>query len=614
MATSEDHVDKRIYIGGLHSSVDDQLIRDRFGRYGTIGDITIAKDVEGNCRGFGHFNINTTPKQWAGCLSLYNGAKWKGQIMRLEDAKMDYMERKRKETEQQQIKEEKQRKKRLRIEQATRTVMESKDMALVTDRLAKQKRGWRLGRYGRGIAMMRLKKPDGTQLVFDPKLYANNLTKLYDMGATVKPVHRLPMYYEEPETFDQDTSLSTSDSISLSRNDKEALSTMNKDNEKRLAAMERRIQEEKQRQEILQRSFMNNQERSNHVTFEASDDENEEKERGEEPEVSKTTERPAPRDSKWMFDSDEEDGDTSNFEIKINPALEGEKGRELLELQSKFKGDDRFKLSEEFKDDDDEEEKDTRARRIQKESDDEPEDEISKTIAEEKNQSMDLLRAMFGDEKVEKTKPKEVQWSFGARYDPEAEDADDFLRKPKEEYVESDQDHNQEEHDVDDDEEPLPGNTKPVTAMPVVSTEKHFEVNVNMKPLFGAEEAEPFKLFGGDGDTGADDDNNEPLFGNMFGMGYDDVDHDSGAPSFAPKQNKESHVGLGVLFFFHTNNPALMKKSCFGYDPKGSFQRTDGEDYEAQWREKRPDIGEILKKRQKQAVRRHKKLHNQGVK
>ena len=57
-----------------------------------------------------------------------------------------------------------------------------------------------------------------------------------------------------------------------------------------------------------------------------------------------------------------------------------------------------------------------------------------------------------------------------------------------------------------------------------------------------------------------------------------------------------------------------MYRSCFGYDSKGSFQRTESEDYEATWKEKRPEIGEILKKRQKQAVRRHKKLQTQGVK
>ncbi|KAI8148826.1 hypothetical protein BJV82DRAFT_530452 [Fennellomyces sp. T-0311] len=603
MADSGETVEKRIYIGGLHSSVNDQQLHDRFSRYGTIDNVTIAKDVEGNCRGFGHFNISTTPKQWASCLSLYNGAKWKGQVMRLEEAKMDYAERKRKENELQQIKEEKQRKKRQRMEQTSRKVIESRDMSLVTDKTAKQKRGWRQGRYGRGIAIMRLTKPDGTQLVYDPKLYSNNLTKLYDIGVSAKPVSRLPMYYEDIKDEPPARAL----------NQPRDEATANKDNDKRLAAMERRAEAEKQRQELVQQALAKSgsDNRSNHVTFETSDNED-----VEEPSTT-ANERPAPRDSKWMFDSDSEEDNFGKahkptsicksrmlirrtIEIKINPVLEGEKGRELLALQSKFKGDDRFKLGEEFMEDD----YDTQVKQ-DSESEGEPADEISKNLTEEKNQSMDLLRAMFGEEKVEKTKPKETQWSIGARYDPDAEDAENYLRKSKEEREES-------ENDQSDDDVIPAGNTAPVTAMPVVSTEKHFEVNMNMKPLFGGQD-EPFKLFGGDDADTTADDNNEPLFGGMMGLS-DDMEDESGAPSFAPKQSKQSHVGLGVLFFFHTEDPSLMKKSCFGYDPKGSFQRTDPEGFEDQWKEKRAEIGEILKKRQKQAVRRHKKLQSQGVK
>ena len=80
--------------------------------------------------------------------------------------------------------------------------------------------------------------------------------------------------------------------------------------------------------------------------------------------------------------------------------LEGEKGRELLALQSKFKGDDRFKLGEDFME---EEEDDDTPVKAQSKSEAEPEDEIGRNLSAEKNQSMDLLRAMFGEEKVEKT-------------------------------------------------------------------------------------------------------------------------------------------------------------------------------------------------------------------
>lgn len=81
-------------------------------------------------------------------------------VMRLEDAKPDYKERKRKEDEQLQKKEERQQRKRLRFEKR----FMAKDMTPVTDKNVEKKRGWRRGRYGRAIAIMHLRRPDGTQV------------------------------------------------------------------------------------------------------------------------------------------------------------------------------------------------------------------------------------------------------------------------------------------------------------------------------------------------------------------------------------------------------------------------------------------------------------------
>lgn len=72
-------------------------------------------------------------------------------------------------------------------------------------------------------------------------------------------------------------------------------------------------------------------------------------------------------------------------EIKINPVLEGEKGRERLALQSTFKGDDRFKLGADFMEED--EQQGERGG-----------DEIAKELGAEKDQSMDILKSMFGDQ------------------------------------------------------------------------------------------------------------------------------------------------------------------------------------------------------------------------
>jgi hypothetical protein len=152
------------------------------------------------------------------------------------------------------------------------------------------------------------------------------------------------------------------------------------DDEKRKQAIERRLQEQEARKEMIRKSLA---EKSNdHTTFSDDDDE-----KVDDAFVDTTEEQTAPKDAdKWMFDDSDEDSDV---EIKINPVLEGEAGRKRLELQSKFKGDERFKLGEDFIDEDEH----------VKES--EPVgDEISQGLGAEKDQAMDVLRAMFGVEKV----------------------------------------------------------------------------------------------------------------------------------------------------------------------------------------------------------------------
>jgi hypothetical protein len=86
------------------------------------------------------------------------------------------------------------------------------------------------------------------------------------------------------------------------------------------------------------------------------------------------------------------------LEIRINPVLEGEKGRERLELQSRFQGDNRFKMDTAFMDDDDED--DNNMGRQQSKQTGQINDDITKDLGAEKDQALDVLRHMFGDIKV----------------------------------------------------------------------------------------------------------------------------------------------------------------------------------------------------------------------
>lgn len=95
-------------------------------------------------------------------LSVYNGSKWRGLPLKLEEAKMDWQEKKRQEEQKEVERQEKKRKRLLRWNDSDG--FHAKDMSLVTDNNMGKRKGWKRSRYGRAIAVMRLQKPDGTKV------------------------------------------------------------------------------------------------------------------------------------------------------------------------------------------------------------------------------------------------------------------------------------------------------------------------------------------------------------------------------------------------------------------------------------------------------------------
>ncbi|KAI7897779.1 uncharacterized protein BX663DRAFT_527174 [Cokeromyces recurvatus] len=527
-------IDKRIYIGGLHPQTTEEQIKERFNKFGSVSHVNIAKNVENECRGFAHMTIHTTPKQWESCLSVYNGAKWRGYILKLEEASLDWQERKRLRDIQWSEKEAK-RLKRLSRWNDKSEAFHAKDIDTpVTDN--NLRKGWKRGRYGRAIAVMRLRKPNGTRFVFDPSHYKNNLSKLYNLGVQMKPIHRLISSVdnnnEEGDWFDQKQENSDDESkIIMTEDEPKIIMT---DDEKRKAAMEKMFNEQKAKKELISQALAGDLQSRNHTKFDNDDDRINTEDAFNI--VHDEKEDNQPKDAiKWMFDSDDESDD--EYDIKVNPVLEGEEGRKRLELQSTFKGDDRFKLSEDFIDDD----KNKKVKQVQ-------EDEIAQELGAEKSQALDVLRSMFGNEKVDNTKSKaESTWTSAARFDPDAEDAFKYLTHHEEENRETSE---EEDTNSDDDFFDQHERKPDVTAMPEVSTEKHFEVNTNLKPLFGGAEDEPFTLFGGNDDDDA----------SLFSKKDDKHEEQFISSTFASKEATKGRLGLGVLFFFHLDDPSLMKK------------------------------------------------------
>jgi hypothetical protein len=245
--------------------------------------------------------------------------------------------------------------------------------------------------------------------------------------------------------------------------------------------------------------------------------------------------------------------------------MEGEKGRDRLELQRTFGGDDRFKLGTDFLDDDDSDEDAAWKHEVKDKHVDEEQDEIAAELSQEKSTSMDLLKAMFGeDNRTALTEaPKSTGWTPMLRFDPDAED-NELLAETAEVGESVENVENEQSTEANAETQPNP--------IPQVSTDKHYQVNINLKPLFtpGAQEA-PFKLFGGDTDSEEEEEEEEeeaePLMEDDSEVMVAEPRVNQLAQSRGdkviqaqPMQRQQLSMKNAPLFFFHFDRPELSKR------------------------------------------------------
>ncbi|KAI9209430.1 uncharacterized protein BJ171DRAFT_486981 [Polychytrium aggregatum] len=162
-AAQEDPVGpKRLYIGGLtdnNPSIGRELA-ERFKSFGAVVSVDVPNDNGMGPRDFRYIQINTTSAQLKKCINIYNNSKWKGMKLKVQEAKPTYVQRLKREWEEAAATKPlsndeviKVRRKKLK----RRPVVYAEDMTLVTDENMRTRKNWRKARYGRAIAIVKLK-------------------------------------------------------------------------------------------------------------------------------------------------------------------------------------------------------------------------------------------------------------------------------------------------------------------------------------------------------------------------------------------------------------------------------------------------------------------------
>ncbi|BFZ62173.1 hypothetical protein YB2330_003255 [Saitoella coloradoensis] len=557
-------VEKRIFVGGLTPSIPVSDIESRLKSFGQI-----LKPVElvnkNDVQIFAYTTINITGAQWGKLRQYLNGSKYKGATLRIEEAKPSWKDIREKEVERERVNPtavfphpRKKRKYDSEVEYGRE--VDKIDVVMTDGAVKKESTKWVRGRYGRAIALMHVfdQKKNQRKLVFDPKKQRDFLVKLWGNPTTGDITWQ---YDEERDCW--------VDSHGRERAEL-PLEAAPRDITQARTIGERAGHVEEAPAPIPAPAWDAEPEQlPDRVLAKLAE------------EALKKVDRPS-----WIDeDSDDE------------PLYHKERGFELVNTHDP-------NLVEHL---------------------DEDEAAAAARIAAEKSKNLDILKGLIGAEQVEEVQERkererarvvEKSWSGTARFDPTAEDAEQYEA------------HSEEEKEVpelrieemEDEEEGDAVARLTGSAMPKVSQEIDSTVNVgNLKTMFTPGETDTgFSLFGG-ADLGSDiDEDGEEEEEETYDEPAAEPVHTSVDTSnyrvanTVPLSNKRGWLpsnphNQNYLFFPHYGTN-LASRSVFHDDGKVFWRTKSEEEIREAWRAKKIELTRDWKSKRRDALRRKKKI------
>ncbi|NWU43452.1 NOL8 protein, partial [Hylia prasina] len=253
------------------------------------------------------------------------------------------------------------------------------------------------------------------------------------------------------------------------------------DNQRRLAALEERHRERELQKKLIQGALSNLDRqpagKHKHIIFDSDvEDEAEVDEMlKKDGNLGNVHGEVTPKPSGRLFDSSEdEQEDTDDERFKIKPQFEGKAGEKLLQLQSRFGTDERFRMDARFLESDSEEEAETKSLKADEEEE----------LAAEKKKNLQILGSLLNIN-LEQPKPNKTATSVkkfkdmnALRYDPTREDHAVFERKPSATEKESKAKRKKKEESE---------------TLPQVSEKIYYDIAADLKDLFGSSKNQPEK-------------------------------------------------------------------------------------------------------------------------
>ncbi|XP_068057639.1 nucleolar protein 8 [Anomalospiza imberbis] len=278
------------------------------------------------------------------------------------------------------------------------------------------------------------------------------------------------------------------------------------DNQRRLAALEERHRERELQKKLIKGALSNLDRQPagqhKHIIFDSDVEDEAEGDEMLKKDASLGSghgeDKSAPKPSSRLFESSEdEQEDMDDERFKIKPQFEGKAGEKLLQLQSRFGTDERFRMDARFLESDSEEEAETNSLKPDEEEE----------LAAEKKKNLQILGSLLNIN-LEQPKPNKTATSVkkfkdinALRYDPTREDHAVFERKLSATEKESKAKRKKREES---------------DTLPQVSEKIYYDIATDLKDLFGSSKNRPEKTVEipwdkEDGQDSAPDDHLGPL-------------------------------------------------------------------------------------------------------
>lgn len=447
---------KRLFVGNLGSSVTDNDLKEKFARFGEVENVELhtKKDESGKpFKTFAYLDLNIDQEKLVNCIKTYNNAKWKGSAIVVQVAKESYIQRIQREAKARAAQDTTsapsvttepappRRPIQIKVEKPSWTEKPASFKAEKSDstpaHIRKERHNrsdgesWQVSRASRGPSVEQ-KTPTGE--------FANEKAFLFDddeeqpsSGRPTPQCQADVALLRHAWGYRLGTGLDKAYSGGDDNDDFEVVPSRDPeqereakrqaDNAKRLASLKQRFAESHTQRRLLQSALtsVDSSDRKRRIVFEDSDED-------EEGFAAPPVKAPAGERKLTLFEDDdeqeaEEEGSHDN-DFRLRPQFEGHKGHKVLELQSKFGTDERFRMSERFLESDDEESGSSKG-------DQAAVDDDSLDPDKERMRNLDILHDVLGPEAT-KVRPKAIfKDTTQLRFDPTKESAAKFEIKPE---------------------------------------------------------------------------------------------------------------------------------------------------------------------------------------